>query len=177
MSAVDHVSAYLRVQYQHKRKVTLLRRDDAPASEQEQKRRGIEARKRLLGKPLQMTIPVIVENVKTQPVTEEFYGENPHLWTYHDPAPYDTCMPYATPDLEVWMKRFFKINSVSFSEIRSDTRTRRLVNLRREIAEHLRHDLHWSFTRIGRYMWRDHSSILSLLKRRKGQINHRGEME
>jgi hypothetical protein len=153
MSAVDHVSAYLRVQYQHKRKVTLLRRDDAPASEQEQKRRGIEARSRLTSppkpKPLLAPVPAVTQAVEVLPAIIHF--------------PQDKSRAIIA---EIAQNR-----GVSVVNVIGPSRAHAICKIRDEVCFELRMRTRLSLPQIGRLMGkRDHSSIHWAIKRHAKRI-------
>lgn len=53
---------------------------------------------------------------------------------------------------------------LTFAQVRGEGRTKDLVACRRELSAFLREKCGWSYPRIGKWMNRDHTSILNLLR-------------
>jgi hypothetical protein len=72
-----------------------------------------------------------------------------------------------TPALEAQMESIAAAAGVTLEELRGPSRHREVVELRRQLAVHLR-SRGWSLTTIGRLLNRDHSTVVHLLRSRSG---------
>lgn len=166
MSVSMSVSPYILQQYRHRRMVQPLR-GELP-SEAEQIRRVQSARTRMT-KSLLEPIPVAVEKPKPPRIARAKPVENLDWPEQHEPAPYDHFELPPTTDWDRRVRAILRQFGSNAIEMRGECRQRQVVQMRRVIATALREEFGWSFPHIGRYMNRDHSSIISLMGRRKRQ--------
>lgn len=93
------------------------------------------------------------------------------LFSTHQP--YDPQQPVGelSPSEKEWRQRVRDVlveSNENLARLRSYNRDAPIVECRRKVAALLR-DRGWSYPRIGRFLGRDHSSVISLLDASRGQ--------
>lgn len=69
------------------------------------------------------------------------------------------------------MEEWIRTQGITMEELREDNRLQHMVEARRRIAAYLRAH-HWSLTRIGHFLDRDHTTVLHLLRKGVGWANN-----
>lgn len=154
--SMESISPYLRVQYQRKKQVTLLRRDDAPASEVDQKQRGVEARKRLMNAPA------------PKPTPRPLLAPAPFV-----EAPVETYPTIILPHEKSIgiIAEIAQNRGVSFVNVMGKSQVRATCVVRDECFYELRMQTKLSLPQIGRLVGgRDHSSVFWGIKRHAARI-------
>jgi hypothetical protein len=146
-------SAYLVSQYRHRKQVTPLRWAVINMTEEEQKQRGVEARKRLTSipkpKPLLAPIPEVKQPVEQLPAIIHF--------------PQDKSRAIIA---EIAQNR-----GVSVVNVIGPSRAHAICKIRDEVSFELRMRTRLSLAQIGRLMGkRDHSSVHWAIKRHAKRI-------
>lgn len=75
-------------------------------------------------------------------------------------------MPKVEDAIERRIVQILDSHDLTYRDIASPARYATLGNCRAEIAHYLRDECHWSFPRIGKWMRKDHSSVVYMLERR-----------
>jgi hypothetical protein len=170
-------SAYLRSQYNHRRKVQPLRGAVISMTEEEQKRRGEEARGRLIGKPPK---PLMAARIPTISIPVENYAEptpepvspvdNLEWGMQAEPVVYDDSLSPALA-MQVWreiVKQVALKHGVSFMDIISPRRQMPVVLARHEAMYRLKNETPASYPRIGKWLGgRDHTTCLHGIRMHK----------
>jgi hypothetical protein len=75
-------------------------------------------------------------------------------------------MPGVPEDVERRIVEILTRHDMTYRDIASPGRYSTIGNCRAEISHYLRSECHWTFPRIGRWMKKDHSSIVYMLEKR-----------
>lgn len=96
------------------------------------------------------------------------------IWAAHQPIDVDDPITELSPSEREWREQVRNVlveANENLMRLRSHNRDKGIVQCRREIATLLR-ARGWSYPRIGRFIGRDHSSVIHLLEPSRGKAKY-----